>query len=103
MTVYCYAATRNAIVKSACLHAAMSDSSDENYSVDAFSDHVRDHLSCSSYSSDEESDIEGTDEAQEILPYQFEPEYTEEEILQLEAAGQGHGGGVEDRQQNTDW
>ena len=49
------------------------------------------------------SDIEGTDEAQEILPYQFEPEYTEEEILQLEAAGQGHGGGVEDRQQNTDW
>ena len=55
------------------------------------------------YSCDEESDIEGTDEAQEILPYQFEPEYTEEEILQLEAAGQGHGGGVEDRQQNTDW
>ena len=95
MTVYCYAATRNAIVKSACLHAAMSDSSDENYSVDAFSDHVRDH--------EEESDIEGTDEAQEILPYQFEPEYTEEEILQLEAAGQGHGGGVEDRHQNTDW
>ena len=60
----------------------MSDSSDENYSVDAFSDHVSDHLSCSSYSCDEESDIEGTDEAQEILPYQFEPEYTEEEILQ---------------------
>ena len=61
------------------------------------------YSSCSSYSYDEESDIEGTDEAQEILPYQFEPEYTEEEILQLEAAGQGHGGGVEDRQQNTDW
>ena len=81
----------------------MSDSSDENYSVDAFSDHVSDQLSCSSYSCDEESDIERTGEAQEILPYQFEPEYTEEEILQLEAAGQGHGGGVEDRQQNTDW
>ena len=102
MTVYCYAATRNAIVKSACLHAAMSDSSDENYSVDAFSDHVSDQLSCSSYSCDEESDIKRTGEAQEILPFQFEPEYTEEEILQLEAAGQGHGDGVEDRQ-NTDW
>ena len=80
----------------------MSDSSNENYSVDAFSDHVSDQLS-SSYSCDEESDIERTCEAQEILPYQFGPEYTEEEILQLEAAGQGHGGGVEDRQQNIDW
>ena len=79
----------------------MSDSSDKNYSVDAFSDHVSDQLSCSSYSCDEESDIKRTGEAQEILPYQFEPEYTKEEILHLEAAGQGHGGGVEDRQ-NTD-
>jgi hypothetical protein len=35
----------------------MSDSSNENYSVDAFSDHVSDQLSCSSYLCDEESDI----------------------------------------------
>ena len=47
----------------------MSDSSDKNYSIDAFSDHVSDKLSCSSYSCDEESDIERTGVAQEILPY----------------------------------
>ena len=81
----------------------MSDSSDENSSVDVFSDHDSNQLSCSSYSFDEESDYEG-DEVQEILPYQFEPEYTQEEILQLEAAGNGrHSGDAEDRQQNSDW
>ena len=81
----------------------MSDSSDENSSVDFFSDHDSDQLSCSSYSFDEESDFEGADEMQKILPYQSEPEYTQEEILQLEAGGNVNGGDTEDRQANTDW
>ena len=85
----------------------MSDSSsDDNSScdVEAFSDHDSDELSCSSHSFEEAS--QAADEAQEIhvLPYQFEPEYTQEELTsQLEASGHDRDLEPEDRQQNTDW
>ena len=102
MTVYCYAAMRSAyysprVYMLPCQTPATKTTALMHFPImSATICHV--HLIHVM-----KSDIEGTDEAQEILPYQFEPEYTEEEILQLEAAGQGHGGGVEDRQQNTDW